>query len=113
MVSVVREIPESVSFAVTDAEGTAAPDGSVTLPDKFADTCPCAEREHKTSRDSRKTEKRPPANDMIHPFPGSEKYRRNRCGSSPTARTCGVTHNQEQFQIRLIFDRVASCINCQ
>src|ERR1700758_1412696 len=80
MVSVVREIPESVSFAVTDAEGTAAPDGSVTLPDKFADTCPCAEREHKTSRDSRKTEKRPPANDMIHPFPGSEKYRRNRCG---------------------------------
>jgi hypothetical protein len=54
-----------MSFAVTDADCTAAPEGSVTLPDKFADTRAWAEREQKASRDSRATEKRQPADGIL------------------------------------------------
>jgi hypothetical protein len=49
-VTTVREIPVSRSLAVTVTAATAAPVGSVTLPDKVADICAPAETEHSHPR---------------------------------------------------------------
>src|SRR5580704_11474731 len=68
LVRVAREPPVSVSVAVTDADGTAAPEGSVTLPDRFAETWACAERKQRASRARRTAEKRSRANDILIPI---------------------------------------------